>query len=80
LYRGGVVAFLLLRVRPGFEREVRDAILERFGGNVTEAWITYGEYDIVVRVEAASQRQLDAVIRGVRRIRGVESLVTLLAA
>ncbi len=80
MYRAGLVAFLLLRVRPGMEKEVRDAILERFGGNVTEARITYGEYDVVVRVEAASQRQLDAVIRGVKRLPGVEYVVTLLAA
>ena len=78
--RNTYVAFLLVKVEPGKEKEVLDMIVERFRENVSEARITYGEYDIVVRIEAATMRSLDAVIRAIRMLPGIVSTVTLLAA
>ena len=74
-----VVAFVLMRVEAGKEVEVLNEVLNKFRDSVTEARITYGEYDIVVRVVAANMRALEAVISGIRRLNGVVHTVTLIA-
>ncbi|MEM0340831.1 MAG: Lrp/AsnC ligand binding domain-containing protein [Acidilobaceae archaeon] len=76
---GKIVAYILVNVLAGTEEEVRNEILNRFGGKVTEARITYGEFDIVVRVEADNMRVLEAIVSGIRSISGVERTVTLVA-
>lgn len=76
---GRIVAYILVNVLAGAEDEVRNEILSRYGGKVTEARITYGEFDIVVRVEVDSMRTLEAIVSGIRSIGGVERTVTLVA-
>ncbi|MEM1873787.1 MAG: Lrp/AsnC ligand binding domain-containing protein [Acidilobaceae archaeon] len=76
---GRIVAYILVNVLAGTEEDVRDEILSRFGGKVTEARITYGEFDIVVRVEVENMRILEAIVSGIRSISGVERTVTLVA-
>lgn len=74
-----VVAYVLVNVEVGMENDVRDKIIEKFNKAVTEARITYGEYDIVVRVEVDSMKALETVVSGIRAIEGVRRTVTLIA-
>jgi len=74
-----IVAYILVNVDAGVENEVRDSILSRFSKSVSEARITYGEYDIVVKVEVDSMSTLEKVVTGIRSIEGVRRTVTLIA-
>lgn len=74
-----VVAYILVNVDVGAESDVRDEIIRRFNKAVTEARITYGEYDIVVRVEVDSMKALETVVSGIRSIEGVRRTITLIA-
>ncbi len=74
-----VVAYILINVEVGVENDVRDEIIRRFDRAVTEARITYGEYDIVVRVEVDSMKALETIISSIRAIEGVRRTVTLIA-
>lgn len=74
-----VVAFILVNVEMGAEEEVREALLKKHGGHVTEAWITYGEFDLVVKVEVVSMNDLEKVTTAIRTISGVRRTVTLIA-
>jgi AsnC family. len=74
-----VVAYILVNVEVGVENEVRDEIIRRFDKAVTEARVTYGEYDIVVRVEVDSMKALETIISSIRSIGGVRRTVTLIA-
>ena len=75
-----VVAYILLNVDIGMEHRVVDTILERYSRWVTEARVTYGEYDAVVRVETPNMRVLDSVVTGIRELEGVRKTVTLIAS
>jgi DNA-binding Lrp family transcriptional regulator len=74
-----VVAYILVNVEVGVENDVRDEIIRRFDRAVTEARITYGEYDIVVRVEVDSMKALETIVSSIRAIEGVRRTVTLIA-
>ncbi|MCC6044817.1 MAG: Lrp/AsnC ligand binding domain-containing protein [Acidilobaceae archaeon] len=74
-----VVAYILVNVEVGVENDVRDEIIRRFNRAVTEARITYGEYDIVVRVEVDSMKALETIVSSIRAIEGVRRTVTLIA-
>ncbi len=74
-----VVAYILVNVEVGTENDVINEIMRRFNKVVTEARITYGEYDIVVRVEVGSMKALETVVSGIRAIEGVRRTVTLIA-
>ena len=51
-------------VKRGTEHEVAGKLRKLSG--VTEAMVTYGLYDIVVRIEAQNLSQLDALITEMR--------------
>ncbi|MEN2998981.1 MAG: Lrp/AsnC ligand binding domain-containing protein [Acidilobaceae archaeon] len=74
-----VVAFILINVEMGAEEEVRDAVLTRHRGQVTEVKITYGEFDLVVKVEVDNMNTLEKVTTAIRTISGVRRTVTLIA-
>lgn len=75
-----LVAYILLNVDIGMEHKVVETILERFSRWVTEARVTYGEHDAVVRVEVPNMRVLDGVVTGIRELEGVRKTVTLIAS
>ena len=75
-----IVAYILLDVDIGMEHRVVDAILARFSQWVTEARVTYGEHDAVVRVRVPNMRVLDSVVSGIREIEGVRRTLTLIAS
>jgi len=72
-----VQAYILLNVEPGAESKVLQQL--RCLNLVTEAYVSYGVYDLVVRLKADTMDQLkDAVSRKIRTTDQVRSTVTLI--
>jgi DNA-binding Lrp family transcriptional regulator len=70
-------AFVLINVESGSEEEVLGEIKKTEG--VEEAYYSYGVYDIIAKVKAASMEKLrDTVTRKVRTISRVRSTLTLI--
>ncbi len=71
-----IEAYILLRVKPGMDRAVFQAI--RTLRQVKDLETVYGEYDLLVRIEVKNMEALDAFIfEAVRTISGVEGTTTL---
>jgi len=71
------LAFVLVNVEAGTDREVLDNIKKV--PEVKQAYMVYGVYDIVAKVESESLEELrDVVSRQIRRLEGVRSTVTLI--
>lgn len=73
-----VKAYFMAIVKKGTEHEVAKK-LQKLDG-VADALVTYGLYDIVVRIETANLGQLDALITEMRRIEEVLQTTTLVGA
>ncbi len=74
-----VLAFVLVVTRPGKEEEVVKKLKER--PEVEEAYIVYGEYDVVVKLKAKSVSDLrEFILNEIRSLEGVEKTVTLIVA
>jgi len=72
------MAFVLINTEMGSETEVLEALQKT--GNVKEAYVVYGVYDIVARVEAESMDQLKEIITWkIRRLNKVRSTLTMMA-
>jgi DNA-binding Lrp family transcriptional regulator len=72
-----VQAYILLNVEPGTE----GTVLERLKGLniVTEAYVAYGVYDLVIKLTADTMGELkDAVSHKIRTTDQVRSTVTLI--
>ena len=70
-------AYLLLNVEMGTEEEVIDSLKPL--QEVKEAWMVYGVYDIVVRVEAETMEELKNVVSWtIRRLDRVRSTMTMI--
>ncbi len=71
------MALVLINTEAGFE----EAVLEKLKKtrNVKEAFIVYGVYDIIAKVEAKDLEELrDVISARLRHIEGVKSTVTLI--
>ncbi|MFQ6060666.1 MAG: Lrp/AsnC family transcriptional regulator [Thermoplasmata archaeon] len=70
------VAFVLLKITPGKEREVCE-LLRRVEG-VEEVSVIFGKYDIHLRVDVPSVDELDDFVIDVRRLsKHIQSTTTL---
>ncbi len=70
-------AFVLLNTEIGAEEEVLDALGKV--EYVTEAYIVYGSYDIIAKVEAPDMSKLKEVITWkIRRIPKVKATLTMI--
>jgi DNA-binding Lrp family transcriptional regulator len=70
------LAFVLINTDLGREKNVIQE-LGRIAG-VSEAYLAYGVYDIVVKVEAETQERVkDIVFSRIRKLDGVRSTLTL---
>ena len=70
-------AYVLFNVESGSE----DAVLKQLRNlsNVEEAYVSYGVYDLVIRVTANTMEELkDAVTHKIRTIKQVRSTLTLI--
>jgi len=71
------VAFVLINAEIGAEAEVLQEL--RKIKNVKEAYVVYGVYDIVAKVEAESLDKLKEVVTGtIRRSDRVRSTLTMI--
>jgi len=73
-----VKAYFMAIVRQGTEHEVAKRVRKMAG--VTEVVVTYGLYDIVVRIEAEDLRKLDALITEIRKLQDIVQTSTLVGA
>ncbi len=70
-------AYVLFNVESGSE----DTVLKQLRNikNVEEAYVSYGVYDLVVRVKAGTMEELkDSVTHKIRTIKQVRSTLTLI--
>lgn len=73
-----VKAYFMAIVKRGSEHEVANRLSKMEG--VTEALVTYGLWDIVVRIEAPSLSELDALITEMRKMEDIVQTSTLVGA
>lgn len=73
-----VKAYFMAIVKQGTEHEVAEKLRKIEG--VTEALVTYGLWDVIVRIEAPSLGKLDALITEMRKIPEVVQTSTLVGA
>jgi anthranilate phosphoribosyltransferase len=72
-----LAAYVLLRIKPGMDRQVLQKVKRLEQVKVAET--LYGEYDMLLRVEMETLDELDTFIFDtIRTIKGVESSTTLI--
>ena len=71
------IAFILIEIASGEEYKFVNDV--RGLKEVTEAYIVYGAWDIIVRVQTDSMGELNAVVLKIRRMPGVKRSATLIA-
>jgi DNA-binding Lrp family transcriptional regulator len=72
-----VRAYILINVEPGSEDNVLKEL--RKMNNVEEAYVSYGVYDLVIRVKADNMEELKtSVTHRIRTIDQVRSTLTLI--
>jgi DNA-binding Lrp family transcriptional regulator len=70
-------AYVLVNVQGGAEDNVLKQIRTIRGA--AEAYVSYGVYDLIVKVQADNMQELkDVVTHKIRQIKGVQSTLTLL--
>ena len=73
-----VKAYFLANVKQGTEHDVAQKI--RKMKEVTEVTVTYGLWDLVVRIEAETLGHLDKIVTDIRQIKEVEQTSTLIGS
>lgn len=72
------MAFVLINTEMGSETDVLGAL--RKITNVKEAYVVYGVYDIVAKVEGETMEKLkDVITWNIRRLNKVRSTLTMMA-
>ncbi len=75
-----VKAYVLLTVEIGKEYEIAREIKGLNVNAKIDADVVYGEYDLVVRLEAENLKAVDRVVTEIRNMPGVLKTVTLIAS
>ena len=71
-------AFVLIKVEPGLERDVYLALLEIY--SVSETQVSFGEYDLVTRIDFADEGEMAKTLIGnMRSVAGIIKTETLIA-
>jgi DNA-binding Lrp family transcriptional regulator len=73
-----VKAYVVATVKRGMEHDAAQKI--RRMKEVTEVLVTYGLYDVVVRIEAKSLGQLDKIVTDIRQMAEIKQTSTLVGA
>jgi len=70
-----VVAYVLISTEIGAEGRVLDRLQEF--PEIEEAYIIYGIYDILVKINLKDESKLRETVTKIRRIEGVKSTLTI---
>jgi DNA-binding Lrp family transcriptional regulator len=70
-----VKAYVVTTVKRGLEHDAAQKIKKMT--EVTEVLVTYGLYDIVVRIEAKNLGQLDKIVTDIRQMAEIKQASTL---
>jgi anthranilate phosphoribosyltransferase len=74
-----VTSYTLIRILPTKDEEVYNSV--RVLKEVKELVVTYGEYDLIIKVESETLEELDSFIfNKLRTTNGVEATTTLIEA
>ena len=73
-----VKAYVVATVKRGKEHDAAQKI--RKMKEVTEVLVTYGLYDVVVRIEAKSLGHLDKLVTNIRQMAEIKQTSTLVGA
>jgi DNA-binding Lrp family transcriptional regulator len=74
-----VVSYTLVRVQPSKDLDILNKV--KTFPEVKEVITTYGEYDMIVKIEEATMDDLDEFIfQKLRHLEGIESTTTLIQA
>jgi len=73
-----VKAYVVATVKRGKEHDAAQKI--RRTKEATEVLVTYGLYDIVVRIETKSLGQLDKIVTDIRQMAEIQQTSTLVGA
>jgi DNA-binding Lrp family transcriptional regulator len=73
-----VKAYVVATVKRGKEHDAAQKI--RKTKEVTDVLVTYGLYDIVVRIEAKSLGHLDKIVTDIRQMTEIQQTSTLVGA
>lgn len=71
-----LLAFLVVNVEPGAEDRVLDSLKKL--SHVKEAYVTWGVYDIMAKIETKDQNDLKGSITGIRQLPSIKNTLTLL--
>ena len=72
----GVGAYVLAIVKKGTEHKVAEEI-ERYRG-VSEVLVTYGMWDLVIKLETENLKELDKIVTKIRQMSDIEQTHTLI--
>jgi DNA-binding Lrp family transcriptional regulator len=73
-----VKAYIVATVKRGTEHRAAEKI--RNMKEVREVLVTYGLYDLVIRIEAKNLGHLDKIVTGIRQIEEIEQTSTLVGS
>ncbi len=74
-----ITSYTLIRILPTKDEEVYNTV--RVLKEVKELVLTYGEYDLIIKVESETLDELDSFIfNKLRTTKGVEATTTLIEA
>jgi DNA-binding Lrp family transcriptional regulator len=72
-----IIGFVLVHVSAGTEHQVIESIKQV--DDITEAYVTFGSWDIIVRIESSKIGKLESIVGEIRKIGDVVQTTTLLA-
>jgi DNA-binding Lrp family transcriptional regulator len=67
---------MLVNIEVGREKEAYENL--RSIPRVKEAYEVYGEYDIIIKIEAHSRQEFQQTVAMIRRVSGVRSTFTMI--
>lgn len=71
------IAYVLINVRSGAEEEVMDSL--KSVSNISEAYVTYGTYDVLVKIDSETLDKIkETVDLKIRKLDKVRSSVTMI--
>jgi len=73
-----IIAYVLINTEVAREHDVAEAIKKEFRENIEDVRVTYGQFDVVVKVKASSLREIDKIITKMRSLHGVLTSLTLI--